>query len=244
MRMSVVALIITLVCAAGVASAQSIGVLDWGTTHPEQQPTASWVGSTGLVLTPTAFTGATMRVNGGYHRIKTDSSTETVYNANLALLPDLELGVARLTNYVIPDPLGATIGNETIANVKLKLDFASWLKVVGGPDIAVGVWDATDKVNRALYIVASKKFSIREKGTLSQFSAHVGFGSTEQSGGVLDGAFGGIDFAVADGLLAQVEYDAQHVNAALHYYPTGQFALDVGLVDSNFAWGAVFQTAY
>jgi hypothetical protein len=244
MRSSMVAVIVALMCAVGVASAQTVGVLDWGQEHPENLPTASWLGSTGLILTPSATIGDAVKLSGGYHRVDGDVQDLTAYNANLAISANIEVGVARLTNVTIPAALGDEFGDETVFNAKAALDLANWFKVFGGPDVAVGVWDASDKVNRAIYVVASKKFNLVSVGLLSDFTAHVGFGDTEQNYGALDGLFGGIEMAVMSGALLQVEYDAQDINAALHYYPTPQLSLDLGVLDGDLGFGASFRTTY
>jgi hypothetical protein len=218
MRIPSVAAILALCLWIAGAHAQTIGVSEWAGGHAASEPTPSWYGNTGLVLTPTAVINSPLRASGCYHRVNGDVATQSAYDANVALTSGFEVGVARLTNVPPQTPLGGLLTSQTVVNAKLALDLANWFKVIGGPDVAVGVWDATNKVNRAFYVVASKQLTLKE-GPMGKIGLHLGLGSSSIKHGMLDGVFGGVDLEPFDSALVQLEYDANHFNADLRYFP-------------------------
>ena len=237
---------VTLVClslAVG-ASAQIIGIDDWGIARVEKSPTASWYGSTGQILTPSAYIAPPTKLSGGFHRIDRDTHNESVYNGNVGLTPDFEVGVARLRNVPAPGPLATGMIDENVFNAKYNLDMGTWLDLIGAPQVSVGVWDAADKLNRAIYVVVSQVFSLTDEGALSEFAIHLGFGDSERNMGALDGLFAAIEFTPFTGGLVQVEYDAEEFNADLRYFANEWITLDVGVVDSDFGWGVSATTAF
>jgi len=241
MRLSFLGTAVALTCLVAGAGAQTIGVSDWGKSHAGEQAVSSWLGSTGLIVTPTAFVNAPLRLSGGFHRIEQEGTGRAdVYNANVSITKDLEVGAARLTDYAVVAPLSTDLVSETVLNGKLRINLMDWFKVVGAPEVAVGVWDMTDRVNRALYVVASKALSLGA-GSSAKLNAHIGFGDTERNFGPLDGLFGGVDFVPFEGTLLQLEYDAVNFNADLRYYPTPQLSADVGYIDGELCWGVSLQ---
>ncbi len=239
------------------ASAQSVPILGWGGENAEEVPVASWFGSTGLIYTPSATIAPPLRVSGGVHRVEFDEDSQDVYNANVALTQTLEVGLARIGN--VAPPVGAALlvfTDETIANAKYHLDLGAWLgaaAVLGSPpDIAVGGWDMADKINRTLYVVASQELGIPDPtGTLSDLTVHVGWAQAERDTknddlklGGIDGLFGGVEFSPFSSALVQVEYDSEDWNGTLRYSPLAWLSLDVGIVDSELAWGASARTAF
>ena len=244
--MRLLALGTTLVClslAIG-AGAQVIELDDWGIARVEQSPTSSWYGSTGLILTPSAYVAPATKPTASFHRVELDTYNQDVVNANVSLMADLELGVARIKNVPQRGVLAQALTNQTVFNAKYQLNLGPWLDMVDAPDVAVGVWDAADKLNRAIYVVASKTFSLAEEGSLSQFAVHVGLGDTKRSVGAMDGLFAGVEFVPFAGAVVQVEYDSEDYNAAVRYFATEAISLDVGLIDGDLGWGASARTVF
>jgi hypothetical protein len=219
-------------------------------------PVASLTGSTGLVRTPSAQVVPPLKLNGGWHRVQFSADNQDLWNVNVALLKDLEVGGARIIN-TRPKGMaedGALI-NQTVFNAKFRLDLGTWLGMSPEvPDIAVGVWDAADKLNRVVYVVATREFSFAEgDGTLSRVRLNLGFGRSEDgtrdvdemfAGRTLDGIFGGIEFVPFSNGLVQAEYDGIDYNAMLRVFPTGWLSLEAGAVNGEFAWGATFRSNF
>jgi len=248
MRLHVSCLIVLALATA--AGAQTIPLADWVVSSPETLSQPSWYGSTGLVYTPSAMITPPLKINGGVHRVDFDE-TQTVYNANVALASNIELGVARIQD--VAPAFGATnqvYTNETIVNGKYKLDLSSWLGgIKAAPEIAVGVWDAADSVNRSFYLVASMDLDVAKVAGVSGLKAHIGFAESERATkngdlklGGMDGLFAGIEFVPVRNALLQVEYDTEDFNAALRYFPTPLVALEVGLIDGELGFGASART--
>jgi len=239
-------LAVTIACLGLVASvsAQTVSVEDWDATVQGNVSTASWYGSTGLILTPSAEIGPPMKLQGGMHRIELDDTTQSVYNVNVAITADLEFGVARLEDIRPQGIIAEGLTDENVLNAKYNVDLGPWLGLDATPQVAIGVWDLSDQLNRAFYVVASKEFALREEGTFSQFKLHVGFGQTEHSAGALDGLFCGIEFVPFANAIVQAEYDAEDINANLRFFLTEWLSADVGVIDGDFAWGASARTAF
>lgn len=232
------------------AHAQTVPILDWGTGTPEKGSQPSWYGPTGLIYTPTALVGAPLKVRGGFHSVDFEES-QTVLNATVALTNCIEASVARIEN-VPPSAglLGGGFSTETVASAKYKIALDSW---VGGlqvaPDLAVGVWDLSDSVNRTFYVVASMGLSVTGNDADSPLKVHVGFAQSERAckvgdlklGGI-DGLFAGIEFVPTANALLQVEYDSEDINAALRYFPLSWLSVEAGVIDGDFAWGAAATT--
>lgn len=229
---------------AVTAGAQTIPVDIWASADSQNVGTPSWYGNSGLLLVPSAYIGPPNRLTGGLHRVETDSESQDILTVNTALLADLELGVARINNILAPGFDTQTYTDETIFNAKYRLDLGKWFSSPGAPEIAIGVWDASDQLNRAFYLVGSKRFSLGSGGTLSQFTLHAGFGDTEHNTGALDGLFGGVEFSPFPRAVVQAEYDAEDFNACLRYSPTNWLSIDAGVLDGNFGWGASAKTVF
>ncbi len=238
-----VAVIVLLVVTCAVAFAQGLPPA-WEQAQPEVAPVASWYGSTGLIVTPTASTLPAGHVQGGYHRMNFDVRNQTVVNVNVGITDDIELGGARVSNVPAPPPDCGYL-NEYILNAKYKLDLARWLHLDTDsqlPDVAIGAWDATNETNRSLYVVLSKELPV-DSGT-THLAVHLGYGDSDRPGGLLDGLFAGLEVVPVERALIQVEYDADHINACARYFVLNELALEVGVVDSSFAWGATLVTPF
>lgn len=232
------------------AHAQTVPILDWGTGNPEKGSQPSWYGPTGLIYTPSALVGAPLKVRGGLHMVSFDEE-QTVLNATVALTDSIEAAVARVED--VP-PSAALIGggytNETVTSLKYKIALDRW---VGGmeiaPDLAVGVWDLSDSINRSFYVVASMGVGVTGNDADSPLKVHVGFAQSERDCkvgdlklGGLDGLFAGIEFVPTANALLQVEYDSEDINAALRYFPLSWLSVEAGLLDGEFAWGLAAST--
>ncbi|MCE5218536.1 hypothetical protein LLH03_16055 [bacterium] len=239
MRLHVVVLTVLCAMLVSVAGAQTLNILDWGGTPPETTPTASWYGSTGLIVVPTALVTTPMKLTGGAHRIQVDGQDDDqdVYNVNLALTADLEFGVTRIDNIKPRGFLSTGLTDETVFNAKYNIDLSNYFGLDLAPEFAVGAFDLSDELNRTFYVVASKALKIKDEGALSQFTLHVGWGQTKHNFGALDGFFAGLDFIPFSNAIAQVEWDNAEYNACIRYYPIEWLSLDAGVVDGEFAFG-------
>lgn len=244
MRLLTVSLTILCLMWALVASAQTIEILGLGEESPESAPQTAWFGTTGLIMTPSAYVSTPMKLTGGWHRVAMDDVNQDMLNLTTALTADLEFGVARLSNILVPGIDADTYVKKTIVSAKYNIDLANWFGVDLAPEFAVGVRDAADGINRAIYVVASKNFRIREEGTLSQFTIHLGWGNTQHNYGPLDGFFAGVEFVPYKGALVQAEWDNDNYNATLRYFPLSFASLDVGVVDGNLAYGVSARSAF
>jgi len=237
---------LTILCLLGalVASAQTLEILGLGEESPESTPQTAWFGTTGLLMTPSAYIAAPMKLSANWHRIQMDNVDQDLASVSAALTADLEFGVARVHNVLVPGIDADRYVNKTIVSAKYNIDLARWFGLDLAPEFAVGVRDLSDEVNRAIYAVASKNFRIREQGTLSQFTLHLGWGNTEHNYGALDGFFAGVEFVPFKGGLVQAEWDNENYNACLRYYPVPFCSVDVGVVDGDFAYGVTARSAF
>jgi len=234
----------TLVCLglAVSAGAQNIDLNMFGEPVAPLQPTPSWYGSTGLVRTPSAEIPAALKLSGGLHRVERDDLQQEIYNANVAVLPDLEIGGSVINDVIRPG--GNTLQDETILNAKYRLPLESVFGLGNMPDVAVGVWDVSDRINRTYYIVASKSLSLAANQPMMGLKLHAGYGSAEVAEGPLHGLFGGIEFAPFTSALVQAEYDGDAVNADFRYSPFRWLSLDIASIDGDLGWGITAQSAF
>lgn len=212
----------------------------WAATGPASNATPSYLGSTGLLITPTAMVTAPWKVSGYFHEINSDD-LQTFYGLTVGLPAGLEVSGLWLQN-LEPLPSDPDITrDETVLNAKWQLPLGPVLGNPLAPKVAVGAFDATDEVNRTYYVAVSRSFSLVQNNQ-APLNVHVGWGNAKVSGTRLDGFFGGVDLSPFPHALVQVEYDAKDLNAGLRYYPVPYGSLDVGVVAGDFAWGATLRS--
>ena len=227
------------------ACAQGIPTQTWEQAGSETFPTASWFGSTGLLVTPTAYVIDPQQVQVQYHHIGSDHGIPAikVWGGNVGVVPNLELGISHFGDIQTNDvPTPKTV-SETVFNGKYHLQLARWLNNPQMPDVAFGMFDISNKINRTWYVVASKQINLVEEKPTS-LGAHLGFARNDQRAGKMNGIFGGIDFVPFKGLIAQAEYDSDHINGCVRYYPKPEVSLDLGSVNSNFSYGVTGHIAW
>jgi len=144
------------------------------------------------------------------------------------VIPGLEVGASRID---------AGDDTETVFNAKYHLQMSKLLNNAGMPDVSVGVFDVSNKINRAWYVVASKQLDLGDEA-IPAIGVHLGFARNKAREGMLDGIFGGVDASICKNILAQAEYDSDKFNGCVRYYPCRWVSLDVGSVHSNFSYGA------
>lgn len=223
---------------------------------PGEIPVTSILGSTGLVRTPSAEIAVPLKLNGGWHQVQYDADDQDIFSLNVAVMDDLEVGGAHIRN-TRPQAFmeDGALDDETVFNAKYRLPLGEWLDLTGdAPEVAVGVFDAADKVNRALYIVATKEFAVtRGEGYQPHLCVSLGFGHQENevgaademfAGRALDGIFGGLQFIPFSSGLLQAEYDGSDYNALLRVFPTNWITLEGGVVDGELAFGATFRGTF
>ncbi len=238
------ALTLTLVCWFSLlsltASAEDSLYSAWSGPGPSSNATASYLGATGLLITPTAMITPPLRVNGYFHEIRSDPH-QSFYGATLGLPGGLEISGTRLQKI---EPLPGQPNqdrDETVVNAKYQIPIKAWLVDAFAPKVAVGVFDAGNEVNRTYYLTVSRSFSLTQKSD-APLNLHVGWGHPNKDDTRLDGFFGGIDFAPFSKALVQVEYDAKDLNAGARFYPVPWLSLDAGVVANDFAWGLTLRS--
>lgn len=235
--MTTVAAIVVLASLATLCSAQSIFYGQW------EEPTAglgsvpAWYGATGLIITPTALICPTNQVEGCIHQLEFDMKNQTIYGANVGLTPKLEIGVTHIKNISPRPPAQGGYTDETIMHVKYQLEVGEWFDNPFAPDVALGVWDWANELNRSYYLVLSKEVPMVEETTSRAMNVHVGLGNNDRDAGPLDGLFAGVELAPFDDALLQIEYDGDDINGALRYYIAPWISLDIGVVSDDLGWG-------
>lgn len=183
----------------------------------------SWLGYTGLLITPTADALNTREWNIAYHHISDISNIAAV---NFGLARGLEAGG------VYFDPQRRFADEEFTGQVKYRI----LPETASGVGLAVGWWDVFDQVDSTPYGVVSKRLS-NIGGR--PFRGHVGIG-----GGVLDGLFAGADWPITDNILLMGEYDTEDLNFGARIGLAQGFRIDVGIVSEEFAIGGSYNANF
>ena len=227
-----VAVTLLLIIAVSTAMAEPY-VSVWQDASTAFSGTTSWYGNVGLIVTPTAQTPPAGGAAVQYHRIRRDTKDINIYGATFGVTNNIEAGATRI------DQLGG--GNETVGNVKIRLDVGKWLNNGSFPSVSVGAFDLTNQINRALYVVMSSSYKFG--GAVPAINLHMGFASNDAGTGSLNGLFGGIDFQALRATV-QAEYDGSDFNAALRYKAMGKLSLDIGTVGGDLGYGATYQSQF
>ena len=188
----------------------------------------TWVGMTGLVIAPTADSAPQGALIASFNYIDTDPSSLNIWSAIVGLTESFEVGVAHFDNG----------SSETIGNLKYSVNLS---ELTGSPttaNLALGVWDLADDLDRAWYLVFSDDFGGQAA------NARWTVGLADSSGGVLDGIFGGLEFSVAEQGLLQVDYDGDNINAAYRHRISEQLGLGGGIVDGDLALNVTFNAGF
>jgi hypothetical protein len=243
-----------LVCIAGGAWAQGLGESIWEQPGGEVSPAAAWFGNTGLMAVPSAQVRPALTAQVSYHWIHDASEIEgnsqnlQVFSADAMATGDLEVGVTRFRDVATVELQDSTpvagFTDKTTINGRYHLDISRWTSNPEAPDVAIGVRDISDEINRSLYVVVSKGLHVRQQQGPFDVTATLGYGNSKQSGGLLDGIFGGIDFSPGQAFRVQAEYDAQEWNACVRFYPTRTLSLDFGTFNSNLGIGATYESSW
>ncbi len=255
MRCTYTALLaLLLVCITGGVWAQGLGESIWEKPGPEVSPVASWLGNTGLMAIPTAQVRPAQTAQIFYHWIHNGSqigNTEEnleVFGADAMVTGDFEVGITRLQNVATLNTSGpvrtSRFESVTAFNGRYHLDLGRWTSNPEAPDVAIGVRDISDEVNRALYVVASKGLHLRQEQGPYDVTVTLGYGHTKDEAGLLSGFFGGVDFTPGANFRIQAEYDAQDWNACLRFYPSRTLSLDLGTFNSNLGAGLTYESSW
>ena len=255
MRYTYTALLaLLLVCITAGAWAQGLGESIWEKPGPEVSPVASWLGNTGLMAIPTAQVRPAQTAQLFYHylhngsQIGDDEENLQAFGADAMVTGDFEVGVTRLQDVVRIEENDSTttasFDDVTAFNARYHLDLGKWTSNPEAPDVAIGVRDIADSVNRGLYVVVSKGLHLRQDQGPYDVTVSLGFGHTKTDGGLLDGFFGGVDFSPGTSFRIQAEYDAQDWNACVRFYPCRTLSIDLGTFDSNFGAGLTYESSW
>ena len=241
-----VALAVSLIVMIAVTcSGQDFMYVPWDVTPPGAEANPSWYGYTGLVRTPTALISTPQKLTGSAHQVEFGGEDRRVYAVTVGLMPTLEIGAARINNVLQDTPI-PTYATETVVNVKYEANIGGLFNNPAAPQMAIGIFDISDQINRTNYLVLSRSIGLAQGSVspLPQSNVHIGYASAEREPAVLDGIFGGIDFVVAQDTLAQIEYDGEDINGALRYYPAPWISLDAGMLNSELGYGFTINTGF
>lgn len=235
-------LLLLIPCAASLG--QGLGYSIWEKPTGETEPVISWYGQTGLVLIPSALVGPAASIQAGAHWVNTnwivgaEKEDLWLYAGTVSLTDDLEVGAARLRHVPVVRSGAARFDNATVLNAKYRVPLGKLAGLAKAPDVAIGVWDITDDLNRGYYVVASKALHTRDVGGPADLTVTVGLGNNEADEGTMDGFFAGLEMAPAPMFRLQAEYDAENFNAALRFFPTRSLSLDFATIDGDLGVGA------
>lgn len=235
MRKSYALVLVVMVLAASVAMADPYMSV-WGVDTPATRVNNSWIGSSGMIMTPVAKTVAPQAGIWTVHYIDYDAGKVQSANVNFGITPSLEVGAA----YIDVDG----DGSEVVANAKYSLDLAKWTGNEDAPEVAIGAWDIANEFNRSFYVVLSQDVRLKESGDTSNFRLHLGYGDNDLDGGALDGFFGGIEFIPFERGLIQLEHDGENLNAAFNYYISDTVGLQIGSLDGDLGAGISLHTGF
>ena len=197
---------------------------------------AAWIGSTGLILTPSADVAADGSADLQAHFIDRANDVK-LYGGTFGLGHGLEVATS------VVDPDGA--GTNTLLHFKYSHPFDTG-QAVEPLRVAFGMNDVSNQLDRSYYVVATKALTIPEEtmAGLGVRSAEVSLGfANSNNGTMLDGVFVGARADLPYGLCAMLEYDTDDLNFGVQYR-LGGFGLDVAILDGDPGYGAVFSTGF
>jgi hypothetical protein len=205
--------------------------------------TPSYLGETGLLITPTALVQPSVQAAFTYHAIDSSPRRQSFYGATVGLLPGFEISALRMANIPPPASMPTDWRNETVLSGKYQVPLDTLLKVNDAPKLALGVFDISNDADRVWYAVVTDSVSI-QNSPQTIMNLHLGLAKKDHGDGQLDGLFAGFDVPVASDLLLQGEYDGENLNAGLRYYPAKWISVDGSVVGSNLAWGLTASTGF
>lgn len=222
-------LTLVLICTASVADPYTT---EWWPEAAQAEATNSWIGSTGMLNTPTANIAKMRSISSSIHWVNTEPDAMTTVSFNAGINENLEVGAARLT-----DAFG-TSSSETVANVKYNISLDRQFQAPKAPQFAVGVWDAGDALDRAYYGVITKDFANPDGVSIKNLRLNVGYGKNEEEArAVLDGMFGGLAFSPFQNGVIQAEYDGNNTNYGFEYSLNETVSVEAASFDGEIGLG-------
>ena len=195
----------------------------------QERVTNTWIGTTGLVMAPSADTAPEQELIASFNWIDADRRSTSIWSAIIGITPRFEAGVANVSS---------GDSSETIGNLKYDLNLP---RLTGNPrasDLAIGVWDLGADLDRAWYLVLTDDFG----GQLT--NARWSIGLADSSGGRLDGLFAGAELEATERGLIQIDYDGDNLNAAFRHRVSDQFGIGIGFIDGDLAFNAALHTGF
>lgn len=175
-------------------------------------------GPTGLINVPTADTLSKDAYNLNANQV--EFLEDISYGFNFGIRENLEAGFTRLPN------------KNTVINLKYMFQPAVDTKT----GIAVGVLDATDQVNTALYAVVTRGFSTETLSGIGNLRASLGLASsTDREQSALNSIFGGVSFDVLKKLTVMLEHDGYDINYGVRYPVLPALTAQAGMVGEDHA---------
>lgn len=229
-------LTIALICTASVADPYTTA---WWPEAAESRVTNSWIGSTGMLNTPTADVAAIRSLPSSIHWVKTEPDAMTAVSFNAGISENLEVGATRLS-----EAFGSG-SSETVANIKYNISLDRYFWEPNAPQLAIGAWDVTNSLDRAYYVVITKDFPNPEGLGIKNLHLSLGYGKNEEEARyVLDGIFGGIAFSpFADGVI-QAEYDGENTNFGIEYFLNETVSVEAASFDGDIGLGVNVLSGY
>jgi len=212
----------------------------------------SFLGYTGLILTPTADVLSQSQWNAGFFAFDFDALPDaSSFCANLGVAPTVEVGFARTRlsdseEAVITDGSdGVTVITQSgAAGTILNGKYQFLSETPAHPALAAGIIDLTGDVKTTVYAVASKSFGQSHKtafGEITSARFHAGVG-----GGLLDGLFGAVSAALGDRLFLMLEYTGDGYNAGARFSVTDEWHVHFAGLDwfDNLGIGVSFNKGF
>lgn len=208
----------------------------WSESKTSEALTSSWYGNSGLIMTPSARTLPVAKANVTFHRVQRDTGDLDFWGINFGLLDNLEIGGSRI------DLAGG--GSEEVAHLKYRVDTRKLFQRPEFPDLAIGVTDVTNEVNRGYYVVLSQTMPLGPDPDSRGLTLHLGLADNKANVGAMNGLFGGLEFSALRKAIVQLEHDGDNFNAAVRYQLADSISLDAGLLDSDFGFGVTYRSGF
>lgn len=185
----------------------------------------TYFGPSGLANVPGPAAMGTGQYNIFYNLISA-SADLNLYGGNIGLgeKTPIELGAT------IVKPEGGS--SKTVLNAKVGLTVGKEEPI----DVAVGVIDVSDELDRAIYLVAGKVLNAKSagKGGVPAVYGIVGLATSDAG---LDGLLVGLTSTLPTGLNVHLEYDTEDVNLGVNYPLSEALNLRADLVSDETGFG-------
>ncbi len=172
----------------------------------------SFLGHTGLILTPTSDVMSPGEFSLGAYFLNFDRGPDSaVYAATGGVFPKLEVGVLAIK----PD------SGDTDGQINAK--FSLIPETIGSPAVSAGVFGLGGNSDTSAYVVVGKALQAPGVDSLAGVGAprvYLGLAT-----GNMDGVFGGVSATLGDKLTLMIEHDTNDFNFGARFAISDQFRL-------------------